>query len=395
MHRFVVSSIVGYALSFVVGCDAMRGPPQSTRCRIAAKPTSPQAAAPQALPTLSDDAFKREMAVVEKEIDPATAGVELMWVRGNWGVWSSTQPIEKYLSHRMRRELCKTYLQRLPDGRAQFVEKHVGSPFRFDIVGISAAATDDGTLITHRGHTLEWRSTDGTTVRSPELKEWVEQIDVDGVLVQDPTTNGEKGRQIAGAFRFIPLAGKALELERAVELAPAGLDMFLHHDAPVRHGNEFGWTEGRVAHFVDIKSGRRREVELKAPAVLHPSHFRLVAFDERVIHAVLLAFNAESGEVLGEADLTKRSTPFPPLVALHGGISYHIIGENFAAYRRGGRIIATNPHSKTSGYVAFAEAPYQPIGRSATGLNLWTGTEWRHVPWLTSIPDDAPRVEVK
>ena len=403
MRHIVVGLIL---MSVAVGCEQV-GNGRVDRSGSAPVPASQLLAKPGAMPTaasslqreyeyptINEEDLARELAAkLEVDVDPAAGNLHLAWVKGKWAYWEWRALRESTRGHRMQSFFCKFYLQRLDEPRAKFVAKAINPRGWRSDDGSHMAVTDDGTVIRFDGREkLQWLAPDGseTIVEQPGDGFFV-RIDVDGVLLQTKATYG-KDADSGYAYRFIPFAGKSLDVNSAVEVSPSGIE-HLRRAHPFRYKNEFAWTKERTVHFVDIKTGQRRTLELKAPSDYHTSHFELRVFDERIIAGPLHVFDAATGEMFGQRDPNKSERRAMGLFALHDGLGYYFDLARQNYYYPGRKILAADPRAKTFELVEVATMSAPVVGQDDAGLILWNGKAWQHVPWLKEIPADAPRVK--
>jgi hypothetical protein len=337
-------------------------------------------------PTINEEDLARELATkLEADVDPATGNLHLTWVKGKWAYWEWRALRESTRGHRMQSFFCKFYLQRLDEPRAKFVAKAVNPRGWGSDDGTHMAVTDDGTVIRFDGREkLQWLAPDGsvTNVESPGDGFFV-RIDVDGVLLQTKATYGKEADP-GYAYRFIPFAGKKLDVGNAVEIAPSGID-HLRRSYPFRHRNEFAWTKDRIVRFVDVKTGKRRTLELKAPSDYDDSHFEFRMFDDKVIAGPLHAFDAVTGEMFGRRNPNNSERRAMGLFALHDGLGYYFDLNQRNYYYPGRKILAADPRAKQFEFVEVATMSAPVVGQDDAGLILWNGNAWQHVPWLKEI----------
>lgn len=350
-----------------------------------AKPSGfliPKTSSP-ALHTISDDDLARELSIkLEADVDPTAGSLQLMWVKGKWAYWHKMRLKESTQGHRIQFFLHKYYLQRIGEPRARFVEKFVERYHGPDDEGKTMAVLDDGAVVNHTNDRLQWISPDGTTtlIEKPDDCYFV-RIDADGVLRHTKPNYSAGGDRSAYAYGFVPFAGKSLDWKNLVEVSPSGVE-YLRRAQPVRYKNEFAWTDGRTIRFVDIKTGKRRTLELKAPADYHASHFHIRMFDDKVIVGPLDCFDAATGEMFGERDPNKSERRGMGLFALHDGIGYYFDLTDPRGYQGSRKILTADPQAKTFERSELAWVSHRPVGQDEQGLVLWTGGEWQHVPWV-------------
>jgi hypothetical protein len=388
-HIVVGLSLVSVAVG-AIGCERVgsSGSAPVPAPQLLAKPgATPTATASlrreYEYPTINEEDLARELAAkLEADVDPAAGNLHLTWVKGKWAYWEWRALRESTRGHRMQSFFCKFYLQRLDEPRAKFVAKAINPRGWGSDDGTHMAVTDDGTVIRFDGREkLQWLAPDGSVTIVEQSKDgFFVRIDVDGVLLQTKATYGMDADP-GYAYRFIPFAGKSLDVNSAVEVSPSGIE-HLRRAYPQRHKNEFAWTKGRTIHFVDIKTGKRRTLELKAPDHYHTSHFELRLFDERVIAGPLHAFDAVTGEMLGERDPNKSERRAMGLFALHDGLGYYFDLSRQNYYYPGRKILAADPRAKTFEFVELATMSAPVVGQDDAGLILWNGKAWQHVPWL-------------
>jgi hypothetical protein len=182
---------------------------------------------------------------------------------------------------------------------------------------------------------------------------------------------------------FVPFDGDALRFEKKVAVADAepGVKRFTREEGlrypaePYRLGDEFVCVADSTLHAFDLRSGARKEVRLKEK--LHPS-YRVTAYDGRTVVCSIYAFDAATGEVLGEPQYPKRPVNVASVFAVRNRIGYY--------YDDKGGLMASDLTSHDGRAVRLRDA--QPVvpQQGSEGLTLWDGEQWWLQPWLTTLP---------
>lgn len=300
-----------------------------------------------------------------ESIHPARDKADLLWVSSDWAVWRKSTLIEETRHHRGQSFKHKYYRQSLTEDAARLMLEHSDGSGRPQVT-----VTNQGDLVlTERGHYVAWHSNAGTKSLSTEIKGLIVQLYPDGVLAKVPQK---------GAITYIPFDGRWLATDRTIEIAPAGIERLQHRD-PVRNNATFAWSTRGAIHLVDIASGKHRL--LNTPQFLGdqhiPSNF-VVAFDDQTIISSAQAYDATNGEILGNVKYWEKGYSNRWLIAVRNRIGYYLQEK---------QILAREIDSSTREARLVSDAPHLPIAQNSDGLILWTGTEWKRIPWLTSFPD--------
>jgi hypothetical protein len=317
--------------------------------------------------------------VTNDAIRPGRDEAKLLCVSGDWAVWVVSTPVEAERNFRLSRAVHRFYRQRLSEPDAKFIfEKTSGAIGFRDVRNASfIAVTGDGTLVSTGTYSVQWHGPGGELHVSPAIKGF-QQLHPDGVLLKQPS-----GPAPLKPIVFIPFRGRQLDLERAVEIVPEGMHRPGYTVYPVRHKDAFAWSEPKKLHFFDIRSGIRREVSM--PPFQGDHHlFEATAFDGQTLACQAISFDAETGAALGGVEYWKRTHYL--VFAVRNRIGYWLRKPLMAS--RTGMLEAVDLASPDLRAVPLLEAPESPIGQSDEGLTVWTGREWKRLPWLERFPSD-------
>ncbi|MEZ6055280.1 MAG: hypothetical protein R3C01_01120 [Planctomycetaceae bacterium] len=288
----------------------------------------------------------------------------MLLVVDGWALWRTQKPIDNGGARNSSAE-HSLYRQRIPDPNAHLVLNCVmainANPFQ--------AIADDGTLIAIWGSdNVRWIHPDGT-VKDADTKRGSHRMGAypDGIHV---TEWNDKHDQLIDLF--IPFRGEALDFENQIEIRSRESRNWTA--APVRFGNVMVWSTPKELHTVNVKSGQRTSVPLdkKGEIKYGLKDSYVTAFDgEWALLGGGIVVDVKTGNRIADRWDDKRLGLF----ATHKGIGYRVHEGNLEA------VDVVRPDQPP---VVLSKAPYQPMARTASGWLLWTGQEWKRVPWYVS-----------
>jgi hypothetical protein len=318
----------------------------------------------QAAPVGSTDAHR--------QIDLSTeSAARLLTVQPRYALWLSSELHAETASHRAPTFTHRFYRQRLDQPTAELVYELVGTSVRY-----RAAVRDDGSLLLEATRQLHFVPT-----TSPAVKQDLGQLqclDVypDGLLAADWSV---PDRYKFPPVYFVPFDGQRLRWDdrtRVVEefVKPfAGEEGLGHPGEPYRRGNVMVWVTQSTLYTFDLNSRERRSVKLGTD--LHASQ-RVTAFDGETVVCGIYAFDAASGELLGEPEYAKRPTNVASVFAVRNRIGY---------YYDAGALRATDLTARDGASIRVRDAqPVVPL-QDSEGLTVWDGRRWTWVAWLKSL----------
>ena len=247
-------------------------------------------------------------------IVPGQTDDRLLYASDKWSVWRRSVPIENTRTFRHA-----YYLQRLNEEKAKIFHTEVR---RGGVPAALAVTTDGNIAIAARGK-VTWYSVGDVTQPTPSKSlTFVRGVYPDGVLVQTLGKFSKPPPPVA----FIPFRGRGLNEKASIEVVPAGVRTFygntIYSSDIARHKNVFAWSTANAIHYFDAASGKRWQVE---PSFSYSPRW-VTAFDgETVVTRNHFAFDARTGEFLGEEDLSKRWNHITqPIFAVRHRIGYWV-----------------------------------------------------------------------
>jgi hypothetical protein len=294
----------------------------------------------------------------------------LLTVQPRYAVWLSSELHAETASHRAPTFTHRFYRQRLEESKAERIYELVDTSVRY-----RTAIRDDGSLLLESRRQFHFVPATGPAAKR-DLG-WLQGLAMypDGLLAED--WSARERRQFQPVY-FVPFDGERLRLGDRILVVEAGVKSFTgeeglgHPSEPYRRGDVLVWVADSTLHAFDLKSRQRKALKLGRD--LHPSH-RVTAFDGATVVVGVYAFDAVSGELLGEPEYRKRPTNVASVVAVRNAIGY---------YYESGALMATDLTARDGASVRLRDArPVVPL-QSDDGLTVWDGRRWTLVPWLES-----------
>jgi len=307
------------------------------------------------------------------QLDPSSdRTARLLSVQAGYALWLSSELHADTASHRAPMFTHRFYRQRLDRPKADLIYQLVDTS-----VGYRTAIRDDGSMLLETERRFHFVSTTGPAVKHELGSFRGLAVYPDGLLAEDWST---RDLDRFPPVSFLPFDGKRLRPEDRIPVVEAGVKSFaveegLGHPAePYRLGQVLAWVVDSTLHTLDLKSRERKARKLGHP--LHASH-RVTAFDGATVVCGSYAFDAASGELLGEPDPARRPRNVASVFAVRNRIGY---------YYEWGALRATDLAARDGASIRVAAAdPVVPM-QSDDGLTVWDGRQWTLVPWLRSLP---------
>ncbi len=325
---------------------------------------------------------RQSLAVEETNpprIRPDRDKSKVVCVSDDWAVYRNSELIESTRFNRGPRFIHRFYRQQLSEPDANFAFRIVGGAGWGDH---GVTIKPDGTIFFVDHHTMNWCDPDGTVRSSAEVRNgMIRRVYVDGIVVQagSRSVNNGKGIEAARAL-FIPIKGSNLDFEHELEIAPAGVKS-LQYDEPARHGDVLTWMAENTLHFFNLQTGARSTIPVddKNGAEFSLRNASVSAFDgDTILAGSNVVLDAKTGNRLASNWNDKRINR---LFATRSRIAYRL---------KDGQLDAIDIMHPNRLAVHLEVVPTEPVWQNSKGLLIWTGTEWKLVPWLTSLPrEDA------
>jgi hypothetical protein len=313
-----------------------------------------------------------EADAARRQLDPASdKAARLLTVQPNYALWLSSELHPDTALHRAQTFTHRFYRQQLDQPRAELVYQLVGAS-----AGYRATVRGDGSMLLATARQFHFVPTTGPAFEQ-DLG-WLETLAVypDGVLAEDWSARDPKQFQ---PVYFLPFDGERLRPGDRILVVDAGVKSFAGEEGlgypgePYRFREVLVWVVDSTLHTFDLKTRERTARRLGCD--LHPS-YRVTAFDGSTVVCGIYAFDAASGEVLGEPEYAKRPTNVARVFAVRKAIGY---------YYESGALRAIDLAASDGASIRIREAePLMPL-QSDDGLTVWDGTRWTLVPWLRSL----------
>jgi hypothetical protein len=307
-----------------------------------------------------------------RPLDPSSdRAARLLKVQPKYALWLSSELHAETALHRAQRFTHRFYRQRLDEPKAEWIYELVDTSVRY-----TAAIRDDGSLLLEAGRRFHFVPTTGPAVEQ-ELG-WLECLAVypDGLLAEDWSARDR--RQFQPVY-FVPFDGERLRLDDRILVVEAGVKSFAGEEGlgypgePYRQADVLVWVVDSTLHAFDLKSRQRKALKLGRD--LH-ANYRVTAFDGATVVCGVYAFDAASGELLGEPEYAKRPRNVASVFAVRSAIGY---------YYESGALRATDLAARDGASIRVRDAlPVVPL-QSDDGLTVWDGRRWTLVPWLKTV----------
>jgi hypothetical protein len=305
-------------------------------------------------------------------LDPSSdRAARLLKVQPRYALWLSSQLHAGAALDRAPRFTHRFYRQRLDEPKAEWIYELVDTSVRY-----TAAIRDDGSLLLESGRQFHFVPATGPAVKQ-DLG-WLECLAVypDGLLAEDWSARDR--RQFQPVY-FVPFDGERLRLDDRLLVVEAGVKSFAGEEGlgypgePYRQADVLVWVVDSTLHAFDLKSRQRKALKLGRD--LHAS-YRVTAFDGATVVCGVYAFDAASGELLGEPEYAKRPRNVASVFAVRSAIGY---------YYESGALRATDLAARDGASIRVRDAlPVVPL-QSDDGLTVWDGRRWTLVPWLKTV----------
>jgi hypothetical protein len=316
-------------------------------------------------------ASARDTDSARQELDPSRdRAARLLAVQPKYALWLSSELHAETALHRAQTFTHRFYRQRLEEPKAALIYELVDTSVRY-----GAAIRDDGSLLLAAGRQFHFVPAAGPAVKQ-DLG-WLQCLAVysDGLLAQDWSVRDRRQFQ---PVSFVPFDGERLRLDDRILVVEAGLKSFAGEEGlgypgePYRRGDVLVWVVDSTLHAFNLKNRERKALKLGRD--LHAS-YRVTAFDGATVVCGVYAFDAASGELLGEPEYPKRPANVASVFAVRNAIGY---------YYEAGALRATDLAARDGVSVRVRDAlPVVPL-QSEDGLTVWDGRRWTLVPWLES-----------
>lgn len=307
-----------------------------------------------------------------RQLDPSSdRAARLLTVQPRYALWLSSQLHGGTASHRAQTFTHRFFRQRLEEPKAEWIYELVDTSVRYH-----AAIREDGSLLLEARRQFHFVPTTGPAVKQ-DLG-WLECLAVypDGLLAEDWSARDR--RQFQPVY-FVPFDGERLRLDDRILVVEAGLKSFASEEGlgypgePHRRRDVLVWVVDSTLHSFDLKNRQRKALRLGRD--LHASS-RVTAFDGATVVVGAYAFDAASGELLGEPEYPKRPANVASVIAVRNAIGY---------YYESGALRATDLAARDGASIRVRDAlPVVPL-QSEDGLTVWDGRRWTLVPWLETV----------
>lgn len=307
-----------------------------------------------------------------QHLDPSSERpARLLKVQSKYALWLSSELHPDTALHRAQTFTHRFYRQRLDQQQAELIYQLVDTS-----VGYRGAIRDDGSMLLATRRQFHFVPRTGPAVKQDLDSLHCLAVYPDGLLAEDWSA-----RELA-QFRpvyFLPFDGERLRLNDRILVVDAGVKSFAGEEGlgypgePYRWGDVLTWVVDSTLYTFHLKSRERKAVKLGSD--LHRS-YRVTAFDGATVVCGIYAFDAASGQLLGEAEYPKRPRNVASVFAVRNAIGY---------YYEGGALRATDLAASDGASIRVREAkPVVPL-QGDDGLTVWDGTRWTLVPWLKDL----------
>lgn len=306
-----------------------------------------------------------------RQLDPSSdSAARLLTVQPRYALWLSSELHAETALYRAQTFTHRFYRQRLDQPKAEWIYELVDTSVRYH-----AAIRDDGSLLLEARRQFHFVPTTGLAVKQ-ELG-WLECLAVypDGLLAQDWSVRDR--RQFQPVY-FVPFDGERLRPDDRILVVEAGVKSFTAEEGlgypgePYRQGDVLVWVVDSTLQAFDLKSRQRKALKLGRDL----ASSRVTAFDGATVVVGVYAFDAASGDLLGEPEYAKRPKNVLSVFAVRHAIGY---------YYEAGALRATDLSARDGASIRVREAlPVVPL-QSDDGLTVWDGRGWTRVPWLEKV----------
>lgn len=304
-----------------------------------------------------------------KSLDPAVDKARLLKVESNFALWYVRELVPGTEQRRAQGFVHRFYRQDLHEPKGALIYE-----YRDTAVGFQTAIREDGALLLVTRRRLHFVPAKGEPQKT-ELP-WLHCLAAfpDGLLALD--TEVKDPRQYYPVV-FVPFDGDQIHLDMRVQVVPPGVRKFTTEQGlgypgdPFRLADVFAWGAQGEMHTFHSSSGKRKSIELARNAE------RITAYDGATVVFGIFAFDAATGEVLGEPDYPKRPRNVLQVFVVRNRIGY---------YFDSGTLRATDLTSADGVSVRIADADAALTHQDEHGLRFWDGTKWAEVAWLTEFP---------
>jgi len=310
--------------------------------------------------------------VAAKELDPSsTKAVRLLKVQPKYALWLSSELHPETALHRAQTFTHRFYRQRLDLPKAELIYELVDTS-----VNYKTAIRDDGSMLLETRREFHFLPATGPAIKQDLGSLQCLAMYPDGLLAEDW---GARDLKQFPPVYFLPFDGSRLRPNDRILIVAAGAKAFAGEEGlgspgePYRRGDIFAWVVDSTLHTFNLKSRERKTARLST--ALHPS-YRVTAFDGATVVCGIYAFDAASGELLGEAEYSKRPTNVASVFAVRNRIGY---------YQESGSLRATDLSAKDGASIRVCDAEPVVPAQGDDGLTVWDGKRWTFVPWLKSL----------
>lgn len=305
-----------------------------------------------------------------KEIQVDKQEAHLLVASEKWAYWQTAEPIDKNGPHGQTRYTYRTYRQQIPAKTATLVpEANKGLNRR--VVTIDA----NGALVVRGHRQIFWFRTDGTTAQSPKLEFEQSFLKVydDGVIIKTRrASRNDNGPVMRTSHSFTPLVGVEPDQENSIEIR-SETDPKFGRSEPVRHGRELVWMTAQGLRAFNLDTARRTELPMdnKNETEFNLSNCHATAFDgELVLLGGNVVVDAKSGARVATNWADKRISN---VFLTNRGVGYRLYE---------GKLEAVELRRPDQSAVLLSHASKKTLITSTeTGLLIWTGHDWKTVPW--------------
>ena len=304
-----------------------------------------------------------------KVLDPGTQTAKLLKVQSGFALWLVSELIPGTERSRAQGFVHRFFRQTLekPTGELTYEYRDTAGRFR-------TAVREDGALLMVTRRRLHFVPAEGKAqvTELPYLDCLV--AFPDGLLVLD--TEVKEPRQYYPVY-FVPFDGRRIQFEKRLEVVPTGAKRFRHEEGlgqpaePFRLGDTLAWVSQENLHTFNLANGERKSIKLARDCGW------VTAYDGSTLVCGIFAFDAGTGEILGEPNYPKRPLNVNGVFAVRNRIGY---------YFESGGLRATDLTAIDGASVLVADVQPNLTHQDEGGMRVWDGKKWTTIAWLEEFP---------
>ena len=309
-----------------------------------------------------------------QHIDPARVDAQLLKVQSNYAIWMVPELIARTAGHEVRGFIFRFYRQKLDQPMADLIFEYADTRWSYPV-----AIRDDGSTLLMTGDKIHLIPSSGPAFELDFAPMTCLIMYPDGFLVW----MAPYARQSQPTY-FVPFDGKQLqpgdrilvddESSRAYCWNPNG-----GRTAPHRSKDLLLWIADSKLHAFNLKT--RERTEIKLAKTTYPIS-TVKDFDGSTVLCDGCAFDAKTGEILGESDFPKQPMNVRIAFAIHDRIGYYFDTIPPSEKPEHGSLRAVDLTSIDGTNVPFCDFKPLSAERTDDGLMTWDGKRWKLIPWL-------------